>query len=288
MPDDAEQIADENMDNAIDEMSKEFDEGNDDSEDTSSDDSDSDSNADSATDSEDSKEDSDDEDKKDEDSKEDSEEKSDEDEEDPDFTVRDMPTSIKNLVANLERKTPEERQEKIDSLDPVRNKAELEAIRKQFPDSFDKPEKFEVSQEKWDAMQAQLDKFKNLDKAEETMKLYDALEKKQPELEAELTTRILKEKYGDRFEEVDGDPKFQASMKALGKLDLADRIAQASMHSKAAREILINTAASKQNSLKALAKKKAGGEAQKGAKNDITTDEGFDKEFGEAIDKMEY
>jgi len=288
MPDDAEQIAADNMDKAIDDMSKEFDEGAEDSDDADkadSDDADTDSNADSATDSEDSKEGSDDADKEEEDSDEDSQE---DDSDNPDFTVRDMPASIKNLVANLERKTPEQRQEKIDSLDPVRNKAELEAIRKQFPDSFDKPEKFEVSQEQWEAMQAKLAKFENLDKADETMKLYDALAKKQPELEKELTSRILKEKYGERFEEVDGDPKFQESMKSLEKLDLADRIAQASMHSKAAREILINKAASKQNSQKALKKKKAGGEAQKGAKNDITTDEGFDKEFGEAIEKMEY
>ena len=301
MPDDAEQNADDNMDKAIEDASKEFDDDSDDSQDDSDD-----SAADSASDSDDSNDDSDDdtteEDDSDDsnddsddsdDSQDDSEDSDDEkeDSDDVDFGVRDMPTNIKNFVAKLEKLDPEKRQETIKALDPNRNKAELEAIKDMFQTDkeAEKSEDFKVPKKEWDDAMAKIAKFENLDKVEEVKALYEQLAKKQPELENELTDRILQEKYGKRFEEVSGDQKFKDQMTELKKLDLPERIAQASMHSKAAREILIEKAATKQNKLKALKGKKAGGSSQKsGTKNNILEDAGFEAEFGDEIAKLEY
>lgn len=292
MPDDAQTTAEDKMAEAIESELEQFDDDNSDSDKT--DDEEDDSNADSATDSdeddddsqEDSEDDSDDDDSEDDDS-DDSKDKTDDESDDPDFDFRDTPTNIKNFVAKLERMTPELRQEKIASLDPVRNKAELKAIEGKFSDDTEEAKTFTVSEKEWNNVQEQLKKLENLDGADDAMKLMETLSKKRPELEAELTTRMLKEKYGDRFDEVGEDPKFQAAMKALEKLDLPDRLAQASMHSKVARDILIEKAASKQNSLKALAKKKSSSakpsHKKKDHKHSVISAEGIEERFGKEL-----
>lgn len=299
MPDDAEQTANDNMDKAIEKELSEFDNEADDS---NTDDSADDDTEDSATDSDDN---SDEEDKSD-DKSDDSDDKSDEDdteeddsEEDKsddksddsdevDFSVRDTPANIKNFVAKLERMTPEQRTEKIESLDPVRNKAELEAIKDKFPD-IKEPEKFEVSKKDWDNVQEQLAQFKDLDKVKEARELYESLAKDKPKLEKELSDRMLQEKYGKRYEEVSEDPKFKAALKQYEKLDLPDRLAASAMHSKVAREILIEKAATNQNKLKALKSKKsssAKSSEKKKYKHSITTEEGIQERFGDDLSAL--
>jgi hypothetical protein len=290
MPDDAETQAKAAMDKSIEEKLAAFDA---DADDSLNDDSAEDTTADSATDSDDSDDSQDDSDNSDEineddtdsdNADDDSNDDSEEDSDDADFSFRETPANIQNFVAKLERMTPEQRKEKIDSLDPVRNKAELEAIKGKFPDISDS-DKFTVSKEEWDNVQKKLAKFENLDKADETMKLLEQLAKDKPKLEDELANRMLKEKYGARSEEVSEDPKFQAAMKSLSKLDLADRLEQASMHSKVAREILIGKEASKQNKLKALKGKKSSSPAngKKEFKHSIATEEGIQERYGERL-----
>lgn len=279
---DEETRAKEAAEAKINALSKNFDEDADDSGDEPDEES-PDSNPDSVLDSEEEPgSESDDSDPEEDDSE---EELEDSDSDDPDFGFRDTPTHVQNFVAKLERMSPEERAEKVKSLDPKRNAREIEAAKGKYPDIFDEPERFSVSKEDWEKVNEKLSKLEKLEKADEILKTYDALVSKQPKLESELSDRMLKEKYGDRFEDVKSDPKFKDAMERLSKLDLVERLEQASMHSPVARQILVAKEAQQQNKLQALKKRKKSsqGKSKTDPKHPVYTAEGIEERFGEAL-----
>lgn len=281
MPDDAEKAATDALESKAADLIKSDDEADESEEDDSAKDSEQDSGPD-PDDSDDSEEEASD-DSDEEDSNEDSS-----DEEEPDFGFRDLPTNAKNFVVKLEKMSPEKRKETIEGLDPKRNKTELDAAKQRFPDDFSEPEKVEVPKEKMEQIEKLLEKFGDPEKVESAMKTLDELNKRAPQLETQLIDRMLKDKYGDEFDSVKEDPKFQKALEQYGKLDLPDRLEAASMASKVARGILIEKAAQKQNSQKALAKRKAGSSKTKKEKTErkhsIFEPEGVEERFGSRLD----
>lgn len=295
MPDDAEAAAKTAAKAKVEELSNNFDEGLDDSDDSQEDSDDStDSKAqDSGSDSDDSDADNADDDSDDDKSDEDDDSKEDDssDDDDVNFDFREMPTHVAGFVGKLEKMTDEERRNRVASLDPVRNAPEIRAAKEKYPESFEKKvEGVTISAEEWANVQEKISLLGDADKAAETLKTLEELTKRQPALESQLVDRLLKDKYGSRSEEVEKDPAFSAAMKSLSKLDLVDRLAQASMHSKVARDILIEQKATELNRNKALAKRKKGAQHSKpkgGYKHSIMTAEGIQERFAEQLAKAE-
>jgi len=182
-----------------------------------------------------------------------------------DLSFRDTPTNVKQFVANLEGMSQEKRLEKIKSLDPKRSAAELSAAKEMFPDLFDESKKpddesgsIRISKDEWESVKAKLAILDDTEKAKEALAVLKELNTRQPMLESELSDRMLKDKFGDRYEDVKADPKFGDAMKKLGKLDLVDRLEQSVMHSQVARDILIEKQAVVLERQKAAAKRKPG------------------------------
>lgn len=182
-----------------------------------------------------------------------------------DLSFRDTPTNVKQFVANLEGMSPEKRADKIKSLDPVRSAAELNAAKEKFPELFVEGKKTEensdfvrISKDEWEGVKEKLAILGDTEKAKEALSVLKELNTRQPMLESELATRMLKDKFGDKYEKVSSDDKFKAAMVKLAKLDLVDRLEQAVMHSSVAREILIEKQVEEREKQKSLAKKRPG------------------------------
>lgn len=182
-----------------------------------------------------------------------------------DLSFRDTPTNVKQFVANLEGMSAEKRADKIKSLDPVRSAAELNAAKEKFPELFEEGKKTEensdfvrISKDEWEGVKEKLSILGDTDKAKEALSVLKELNTRQPMLESELATRMLKDKFGDKYEKVSSDDKFKSAMVKLAKLDLVDRLEQAVMHSKVANEILIEKQVGEREKQKSLAKKRPG------------------------------
>jgi len=155
--------------------------------------------------------------------------------EEVEFDFRKTPTSIENLVTKVGKMTEAERLEKIESLDPSRSKAELAALEKAYPESFTKPET--VTMEHVKELQAKLASLEKLENLSTTQDLLDRATQQVPVLEEQLRNRMLKDQFGDRFNEVTQDEKFIANFEKYSDLPIEDRLEIACTMSPVARAL---------------------------------------------------
>lgn len=203
-----------------------------------------------------------------------------------DFSFRETPTNIANFVAKLEKLSEDERIAKIESLDPARNKKEIEAARIKFPEL--REDKVTVSREQFAALQKKIDSLEELSKTEGIVQMMKTLHSEKPVLEEQLAQRMLRDKFGTKADEVFNDKSFKEAFTKFASLDIADRLEESCYRSELARKVLIEAEARKQNKQKALAGHKSG---KTGASDEVTvtgkeliTGDGIMKKFGKRLE----
>jgi len=205
----------------------------------------------------------------------------------PNFSFRETPTNIQNFINKLENLSPEEREQKITALDPVRNKKEIEAAREKFVEL--KEDKVTLTREEFAAFKKELEDLKELGNTKEVVDMMRTLQQDKPVLEEQLAQRMLRDRFGEKADEILHDEAFKKSFQKFAPLELADRLEEACYRTPIARNALIEAEAKKQVKQKALKTRESGKTGtDKGDKTtsgkDLITADGIMKRFGAQLE----
>ena len=200
----------------------------------------------------------------------------DEEEKAVDFSFRDTPTSIENLVQNLKSLPDDKRQERISRLT---RKAEIEAVREAFPE---KSETAAVTRKELEEIQEKLQALSNAtesEKLKQALEIADKLKATEGLTDSRLKSLMLQEKFGDAAKDITKDKAFIVAYEKFPTLSVEERLEYACSLSPVARKVATAGDVEKQARLlatKTVKKGKKSEKSQLGA-SDVSSLDDFQK-----------